>query len=238
MAGTTNTKKGSLLHRLKEQRANVDHLLVHVDGEDEPRRIPVPDVRRRWERVMAVVGELQWTKVEAQDKKGGLLFLHRRGPADEEPAMDLEDIGNGIAPNSLAGVLAQVLKVSVGCVVQAQESALSNHREATQQANDMVARMVESTHRRIDQFELRYEDAMDLNRQLQSRQFAEAESQLADLRRQIDEGGGEDGEAGKALAENWPLLFQAIFAAKAKDDGKLPAKPTGKPAPAAAKGGQ
>lgn len=60
------------------------HLVVTVDGEDEPRRLAVPNVRNRWQRIDAVLAQLRWTVVDARDKAGATLALLQ---ADDDPSL-------------------------------------------------------------------------------------------------------------------------------------------------------
>ena len=59
------------------------HLVVTVDGEDDPRRLAVPNVRNRWQRIDAVLAQLRWTVVDARDKAGATLALLQ---AEDDPA--------------------------------------------------------------------------------------------------------------------------------------------------------
>lgn len=58
------------LARIKPPPAS---LAVYVDGVAEPKRVPIPNVRKRWARVAAVVEQLPWLVIEAHDKQGGLV---------------------------------------------------------------------------------------------------------------------------------------------------------------------
>lgn len=58
------------------------HLVVTVDGEDEPRRLAVPNVRNRWQRIDAVLAQLRWTIIDARDKGGATLALLQ---AEDDP---------------------------------------------------------------------------------------------------------------------------------------------------------
>lgn len=58
------------------------HLVVTVDGEDEPRRLAVPNVRNRWQRIDAVLAQLRWTVIDARDKGGATLALLQ---AEDDP---------------------------------------------------------------------------------------------------------------------------------------------------------
>lgn len=48
-------------------------LLVWCAGDDAPKRVAVANVRNRWARVGAVLAQLDWRRIEAHDKAGGVL---------------------------------------------------------------------------------------------------------------------------------------------------------------------
>lgn len=48
-------------------------LMVWCAGDDEPKRVAVANVRNRWARVAAVLAQLEWRRIEAHDKAGGVL---------------------------------------------------------------------------------------------------------------------------------------------------------------------
>lgn len=48
-------------------------LLVWCAGDDAPKRVAVANVRNRWSRVAAVLQQLDWRRIEAHDKAGGVL---------------------------------------------------------------------------------------------------------------------------------------------------------------------
>lgn len=62
-------------------------LLVWCAGDDEPKRVAVANVRNRWARVAAVLAQLEWRRIEAHDKAGGVLGAYA-----------LDDDGAGDAP--------------------------------------------------------------------------------------------------------------------------------------------
>lgn len=55
------------------QKLKPHHLLVTVDGEEAPKRVAIPNVRNRWTRIEKLLAGLQWRRIEACDKAGGIL---------------------------------------------------------------------------------------------------------------------------------------------------------------------
>jgi hypothetical protein len=51
------------------------HLLVLVEGDEEPRKVAIPNVRNRWDRVATVLDAMRWTSIEARSKDGGTLSM-------------------------------------------------------------------------------------------------------------------------------------------------------------------
>jgi hypothetical protein len=51
------------------------HLLVTIEGDEEPRKIAVPNVRNRWERIATLLDTMTWTNIEARSKDGGTLAM-------------------------------------------------------------------------------------------------------------------------------------------------------------------
>lgn len=62
-----------VLHALRNLKPAPAALLVTCAGDDAPKRVAVANVRNRWSRVGAVLGQLDWRHVEAHDKAGGVL---------------------------------------------------------------------------------------------------------------------------------------------------------------------
>lgn len=60
-------------------------LLVYCDGVAEPKRVAVPNVRKRWSRLSTVLDQLPWLVIEAIDKAGGVLATWRRDDDDGAP---------------------------------------------------------------------------------------------------------------------------------------------------------
>lgn len=88
------------LARIKPPPAS---LAVYVDGVAEPKRVPIPNVRKRWARVAAVIDQLPWSAIEAHDKQGGLVG----GPwkSDDEGAPPPGAAGLTIREREIADVV-------------------------------------------------------------------------------------------------------------------------------------
>lgn len=94
------------------------HKVIAYRGEELVRSIPVPPGRKRNAAVLAVVGKLEWSRVELVDRTGGLLAVVD-GQADER------DDAPGVELNGRdAQLLAMLLK--------AQQIALSHREKETQ----------------------------------------------------------------------------------------------------------
>lgn len=65
-------------------------LLVWCAGDDAPKRVAVANVRNRWARVGQVLAQLDWRRIEAHDKAGGVLGAY---------ALDDDDAADASAPS-------------------------------------------------------------------------------------------------------------------------------------------
>lgn len=72
------------------------HLIVTIEGEDEPRRLAVPNIRNRWQRVDNVLAQLRWTTIDARDKSGATLGLLKVADDDAPASAPLAASGHGI----------------------------------------------------------------------------------------------------------------------------------------------
>lgn len=61
-------------------------LAVFVDGVAEPKRVPIPNVRKRWARIASVLDQLPWLAIEARDKADGVLMTWKADGDDLPPA--------------------------------------------------------------------------------------------------------------------------------------------------------
>lgn len=164
-----------LLTKLRQHRPAI---VIAYDQDDEATTIHVPDVRKKWERVMGALDDLHWMRIDMQNKKGGHLHRHMR-TVDDTSAQELDTL----ASNSQATIAPQLAPL-VTIMLRAQEVAVSRHQQGTQQLLDAVHKMLESFSRRLDLQERQYEHAMAMNHQLttelieqQLQQAAEGEAQ-------------------------------------------------------------
>lgn len=95
--------------------------VIAYRGDDKLREIPVPPGRKRNAAVLAVVGKLEWSRVELVDRTGGLLAV-----VDAQGAADRDD---GIG-ELVSGREAQLLQL----LLKAQQVALSHRERETQVA--------------------------------------------------------------------------------------------------------
>ena len=61
-------------------------LAVFVDGVAEPKRVPIPNVRKRWARIASVLDQLPWLAIEARDKADGVLMTWKADGDDLPPS--------------------------------------------------------------------------------------------------------------------------------------------------------
>jgi hypothetical protein len=215
--------KGSLLDRLRTVKTDLVTLKVYTADDDEPRECAVPNVRQRWQRVGEVLDDLQWTKVEACDKKGNILLVHNRNALDERPAGDLEDVGIG-GTTGRAGEVSALLGASVHWVLKAQDVVLSRHTEATAAVTDASNRLIDSTMKRFEQMDRQYNEMLRLNHAMHGERFASAERAL----REAASVAAEDRESSsdKLIEAFAPAFAKAVLA---KPDAPPAGKTNGTP---------
>jgi hypothetical protein len=213
-----NKHKGTLVDRLKGVRAELVTLHVYTADEDAPREVAVPNVRQKWQRVMEVLDEVQWTRVEAMDKKKSILLVHNRSASDERPAGELEELAGGASGR--AAELSSVLGVAVHWVLRAQDVALSRQMEATASIADAQNRLVDSTMKRFEQMDKQYTEMLHLNHAMHGERFAAAERALRDARADADE--VRETSSDKLLGELAPALVKSMLTPK-----DAPTKPNG-----------
>jgi hypothetical protein len=215
-------QKLSLIDRLKTVRADLCKLLVYTADADEPMEAAVPNVRNRWSRVQEVLDEVQWTKVEALDKKNAVLLVHNRGTADERPANELEDLATGAGES---GRVSSLLQVAVHWVLRAQDGALSRQAEAMSTVMDAQNRLVESTMRRFEQMDRQYNEMLRVNHAMHGERFAEVERMLRHAREQMSDTDGATSD--KLLEAMLPAMMKAAMDKTGPE--KADTKPNGAP---------
>lgn len=93
-------------------------LRVTIDGEPEPRRVAVPNVRKRWARIATTLAALPpWTLVEACAKDGSVIHA-MRPDADAVPTVD------GASPGGVTVREAELVRL----VLEAQRQRDDAHR--------------------------------------------------------------------------------------------------------------
>jgi len=129
------------------------HLIVTVEGEEQPRRIAVPQVRRRWSRLDAVLSKLVWLEIDARDKDGATIALLRRPDEAAAPApVELSGAGVTIRERELLEFCAAQSERTVNLVMQAQHQAVEQQRgllnDLTQTVQQSL-RMLNLTHEAV-----------------------------------------------------------------------------------------
>lgn len=84
----------ALINSLSKLKPVPRLLRVTVDDDDTPRKVAVPNVRRRWERVARVLEGMRWRSVEALDGQGATLAVVQC--EDEPAAEDAPSSGGGL----------------------------------------------------------------------------------------------------------------------------------------------
>jgi hypothetical protein len=166
----TKPQHWGLLEKLKDRRAELASIRAHVTDDDDPRDIAVPNTRKRWERIKRVLDDLNWTRVELLDKKGGILNVHIRGPEDDSPTAELEDLP-GLQATGRAAELGSVLAVCAHWLLKAQEVALTRQEAATMHANETLNKMVDSTVKRFELMDKQNQDLLEANHAMRGEMF-------------------------------------------------------------------
>lgn len=158
--------------------------LVALVG-DKERAIAVPNVRKRWERVLSTLSGLAWSKLELQDKHGALLAT----VDNSEPAGELSDLPAGRAAE---------LQVLLGMMMRVHENALK-YRDAEVQgllrAQGDVVREVTASVKALSQL---HQEQLVAARELGAIEREQIEAQAA------------NGDQLKQLMEALPVLLQAL----------------------------
>ncbi len=202
-------------------------MLIAVDGDGGEVKINVPDVRNKHARVMQALREVAWVRVDLLDKKGGLVYRHQRNADDRDvPAGELEDLPPTRAVAELTGLVSVMLR--------AQETVLVHHQRATNDSQQAMMRVVESSLRRLELQEAQIEHAMRLNWQL-SQDLVNAQLaqlQLAPGPAPTDEDGNARPRSDAAIDALMPALIRSALAPKPPTSTQPSQPPTqAQPAP-------
>lgn len=119
----------ALINSLSKLKPVPRTLRVTVDDDDTPRKVAVPNVRRRWERVARVLEGLKWRSVEAVDGQGATLAVVQ---CEDDPPEDEAPTGKGITLRELE-LIQQVRAAFVDgarLTREAMSEALKGQRDA------------------------------------------------------------------------------------------------------------
>jgi len=126
------------------KKSKPHHLLVALE-DGEPRRVAIPNVRNRWERVARVLDGLRWVSVEARSADGGVLAVV--AAASE----DLPDLAVGRVQEQEVQIrerdLLEILDRSNDRAVQ---RALEAQASGTQRYEALVSVMFEGVRQILD----------------------------------------------------------------------------------------
>jgi hypothetical protein len=166
---------------------------------DEQKAVAVPNVRKRWDRVMSTLAKLAWSKLELQDKSGALLYAVENA----EPAGELADLPAGRAAE-LNSLLTIVLRA------QAETARWRDSEfQALVRAQADVMREVTASVRALSA--------------LHQEQLVAAR-ELGEIEREQVEAAAQNSDQLKQFMEAMPLIMQALPALKSLlGDGAAPA---------------
>lgn len=144
------------------------HLLVTVEGEDEPRRVAVPAVRKRWQRIGAVLEQLRWSQIECCDKAGATLAIVRA--ADESAPAELSRMpdagGITVRERELMELTSAVADRAVQRALEAGDRAAARLERSLALVADAVAAQLEMMTASTRAIAAQYTEALTLQRQL------------------------------------------------------------------------
>lgn len=178
-------KESQLLATLK--RIAPDKLVATVG--DKERAIAVPNVRKRWDRVLSTLSNLAWTKLELQDKTGALLHTVE----NTEPAGELTELSGGRA--------AEVQSL-LSIVLRAQESAMKFRDAEVQGLLRAQADVVREVTASVKALSALHQEQLAAARELGAIEREQAEAAAA------------NSDQLKQLMEALPVLLQALPAIK------------------------
>lgn len=197
-------------------------LLAYTADEEEPRKVEIPDIPQRWKRVMLVLDEIHWVRVEVINKKSEIVFTYKRGPDDERAAGEIEDL-TPLGGTGAAGNMNAVLGTACHWLLRAQDVALQRHESSTQQLLEAHTRMMDATERRYALLDRNYNDLMRVNHAMHGETMAQ---QVKQLRAAVEKVGlvGDDGGpiSDAMMGELLPQILEAVLR---KSDAAPAAKP-------------
>ncbi len=182
-----------------------DHLLVTVDTQDDPVRINMSLTRNARQRALKTLEDLNWSKVDLIDKKGGLMSSHARNVDDEPAPGDLE----ALLPSKMVAETTG----HVTLILRAQDMVLQRHMATMGPVLDCLFKLIDVSMRRLDLVEKQYEHALRVN--------ASMADDLVRSTLQLQRGSDEEHEdnAGPMMASLLPAMVRAALSKDGDGDG-------------------
>ncbi len=145
--------------------------VIAFDAEGEKlHRVNAIDSRQRVHRMMETLAPLAWNKIEAYDKKDGLLFEHKRSVHDEAAPGALEELAGMSTTDRGVSSLASLVSVFAArdaqlltALTTAQRLVIAESRDSAKPLTDAMLRLVDVAMNRLGLHEKQYEHAIALN---------------------------------------------------------------------------
>jgi hypothetical protein len=139
---------------LVKLRQLAPHTVRVFDSSDEHRDVAVPQIRKRWARVIEAIEGKPWVKCELRDKKGNVLgYIENDGEAKE-----IESLGSGGGTAKERWFLETMLK--------AQETALKwrskEHTDLMEGMRDLLQVNAHATRELVELFRVQRDVAADV----------------------------------------------------------------------------
>ena len=118
--------------------------VVAYDSEDTPRKIAVPNRRKRWDTVVNTIEARPWVRVELQDKSGAVLaYVENDGPAT-----GLEELSDGGSAGPLAvqkylHIMLEAQKVALGYRDKEHTSLLAGVTEVMKTQTEAIKQLAQ-----------------------------------------------------------------------------------------------
>jgi hypothetical protein len=171
------------------------HKVIAYRGDDVLRAIPVPPGRKRNAAVLAVVGKLEWSRVELVDRTGGLLAV-------VDGSEDGRDDAPAVEPTGREAYLLNLM-------LKAQQVALSHREKETAIALNACTQSVRMLTDAVGALAGLHRKALDAQAEAHSVSIAAAieAAQAAQAA-----GGGDDLMSGKLMEQLAPVIMARLMA--------------------------
>lgn len=212
-----HAQSGTLQQKLRKVRPH--YVLVYLRDEEEPKRVNVQTTSTvRTKIVLETIRDLDWTKVEMFDSKGGLLGVHPRNADDETPAGGLEDLnGGGLAQSTKMSEVAAFAQI----LTRANDQVADRQVRLIQPLLDAFVQVVNVTVRRLDATN----EDLDRERERVAAQQSARERDMLRMLREAADKAAEASEGGADSTDMFAQLMPAVMAAVlAPKEAPAPAK--------------